>query len=145
MTAGYIIDIEAGLAAALSTVSSDITVSAPPLSADYAANLPFVLVTRTGGTDLGGTAGRVYTTHNVDVDVYAPTWELAQMVGSVMWAAIKALPGEMLTYDWPEDDGDEVSAPVYTADCGAPYNNPDPKHPNVPRVTFPATLATRTV
>ena len=141
---GYPIDIEAALAAALGSVfGTDVGVSAPPLPAGYTAG-PFVLITRTGGTQLPGHAGRVYTTHSVSIDCYADTWATAQNLAS--WAAgvLMALPGETLAYDWLEDPNYPCEVPVYTVDCGMPYTNPDPMHPNVPRVTFTANLATGT-
>ena len=141
---GYPIDIEAALAAALGTaLGSEAGVSAPPLPEGYSAG-PFVLVTRTGGSTLSGTAGRVYSIHNVDIDCYSDTWAAAQYLASWTAGIVQALPGEMLSYDWLEDDTEPCSVPVYTVDLGMPYTNPDPKHPNVPRVTFPATLATGT-
>ena len=111
---------------------------APPLPEDFATSLPCALFTRVGGT----IEGRVLSTHNVSVDVYAETWEQAQLAGAWLGAHIDSLGGQMIGYG---EDDDRIEVPVYTASCQAPYNNPDPKHPNVCRVTFLATLATRTI
>ena len=100
--AGYPIDIEAALAAALgSSFGTDVGVSAPPLPADYTGK-PWVLITRTGGTQLPGHAGRVYNTHYVSIDCYAPTWATAQYIASWTTGLVQALPGETLAYDWLE-------------------------------------------
>ena len=128
------IDIENALADAGNYSS----VCAPPLPEDFASSLPFAVFTRTGGT----IEGRVLSIHNVSVDVYAETWEQAQLAAAQAGAFIDALEGQMIGYG---EDDDRVEVPCYTAHCQAPYNNPDPLHPNVPRVTFLATLATRTI
>ena len=126
------IDIEAALAYAFGS-----NASAPPLPESYTSSLPWALFTRTGG-DI---ASRVYCTHNVSVDVYDSTWAAAQASASGALAVINALEGSIIGYGNPP----EAEAAVYAVSCQAPYNNPDPKHPNVPRVTFLATLAPRTI
>ena len=110
--------------------------SAPPLPEGF--SLPFALFTRTGGD----TSDRVYTTHDVSVDVYADTWAQAQQSAAELAGLIADLDGRSIGYT---SNGTRIEAPVYVSACQAPYNNPDPKHPNVPRVTFMATLATRTI
>lgn len=129
---GYI-DIEAALADAIGSHSS-----APPLPETYTSNLPWALFTRTGG-DL---ASRIYTTHQVSVDVYDETWAAAQASASLVGALLCNLEGDEIGHG---EDDDRIEVPVYSVTLQAPYNNPDPKHPNVPRVTFLATLATRTI
>ena len=126
------IDIEAALVDAAGS-----NVSAAPLPEDFAENLPWALFTRTGGDIVS----RVYCTHNVSVDVYDSTWAAAQASASQAVSFLYALEGNIIGYGNPP----EAEAAVYTVSCQAPYNNPDPKHPNVPRVTFLATLATRTI
>lgn len=125
------IDIEAALADKFGP-----STCAPPLPEGF--SLPFALFTRTGGD----TSDRVYTTHNVSVDVYADTWAVAQQAAAEMAGLIADLDGRNVGYG---EDDDRIETPVYVSACQAPYNNPDPKHPNVPRVTFMATLATRTI
>lgn len=127
------IDIEAALADKYGAGSS-----APPLPEGFTASLPWVLFTRVGGDS----STHVYTEHDVSVDVYADTWAAAQKAAANAAAFIAALPGRFIGYG---DGGTRTEAPVYVASCQAPYNNPDPKHPNVPRVTFMANLATRTI
>ena len=129
---GYI-DIEAALADAIGS-----NASAPPLPETYTSNLPWALFTRTGG-DL---ASRIYTTHQVSVDVYDSTWAAAQASAALLGALLCNLEGDEIGYG---EDDDRIETPVYSVSLQAPYNNPDPKHPNVPRVTFLATLATRTI
>lgn len=119
-------DIEGALAAAFT--ASGYAASAPPLPSGYTASLPWLLFTRTGGS----IRSRVITTHSVDVDVYAGTWAAAQAAAANATAALLSMEGSML-------DGDAV----YTVDPGLAYTNPDPLHPNIPRVTFSVTLATR--
>ena len=125
------IDIEAALADKFGPGTS-----APPLPEGF--SLPFALFTRTGGD----TSDRVSTTHNVSVDVYADTWAQAQAYAAELAGLIADLDGRNVGYS---SNGSRIEAPVYVSACQAPYNNPDPKHPNVPRVTFMATLATRTI
>ena len=125
------IDIEAALADKFGPGTS-----APPLPEGF--SLPFALFTRTGGD----TSDRVYTTHNVSVDVYADTWAQAQAYAAELAGLIADLDGRNIGYT---SNGTRIEAPVYVSACQAPYNNPDPKHPNVPRVTFMANLATRTI
>ena len=105
-----------------------IAASAPPLPSGYADSLPWHLFTRTGGS----IRSRVITSHSVDVDVYAGTWAAAQAAAANATAVLLALEGGML-------DGDAV----YTVSPGLAYTNPDPRHPNIPRVTFGVTLETR--
>ena len=125
------IDIEAALADKFGPGTS-----APPLPEGF--SLPFALFTRTGGD----TSDRVYTTHTVSVDVYADTWAQAQAYAAELAGLIADLDGRNIGYT---SNGTRIEAPVYVSACQAPYNNPDPKHPNVPRVTFMANLATRTI
>ena len=125
------IDIEAALADKFGPGTS-----APPLPEGF--SLPFALFTRVGGD----TSDRVYTAHDVSVDVYADTWAQAQASAAEMAGLIADLDGRNVGYS---SNGSRIEAPVYVSACQAPYNNPDPKHPNVPRVTFMANLATRTI
>lgn len=128
------IDIEAAMAGWIE--SNGVTASAPPLSQDYTDRLPFAVVTRTGGSQ----RTRVLSTHSIDVDVYASTWAGAQTAANRIAAIVAKAEAEDLT--WVED-GRTLSCPCYTSTANLPYNNPDPRHPNVPRVTFSATVTTR--
>lgn len=121
------IDIEDGLQAALN--AQGIRACAPPVPPDLGAELPIVLVTRTGGQQ----QNIVQDSHTVSVDCYAPTWAEAQAHASALTAAIRALQGARVG-----------GVPCYQANINVlPYNNQDPDHPTVPRVTFSATLLTR--
>ena len=128
------IDIEAAMAGWLE--SNGVTASAPPLSQDYADRLPFVLITRTGGSQ----RSRVLSTHSIDVDVYAATWAEAQSAANRIAGIVAKAEAEDLTWG---DGGRTLRCPCYTSVSNLPYNNPDPRHPNVPRVTFSATVTTR--
>lgn len=128
------IDIEAALAGYL--FGKGVTASAPPLSADYADRLPFVLITRTGGSQ----RSRVLSTHSIDVDVYAATWAEAQSAANRIAGYVAQAELEDLTW---RDGALTLWCPCYTSKANMPYNNPDPRHPNVPRVTFSATVTTR--
>lgn len=128
------IDIEAAMAGWLE--SNGVTASAPPLSADYADRLPFVLVTRTGGSQ----RTRVLSTHSIDVDVYAATWAEAQTAANRIAGIVAKAEAEDLTW---RDGALTLWCPCYTSLANLPFNNPDPRHPNVPRVTFSATVTTR--
>lgn len=128
------IDIEAAMAGWLE--SNGVTASAPPLSQDYTDRLPFVLITRTGGSQ----RSRVLSAHSIDVDVYAATWAEAQTSANRIAGIVAKAEAEDIT--WVED-GRTLWCPCYTSQANLPYNNPDPRHPNVPRVTFSATVTTR--
>lgn len=120
------VDIEAALAEELASSS------APPLPETFTESLPFALFTRVGGS----MSDMVYALQSVSVDVYAATWASAQAAAQGCARAIIAMEGTTI------GSGD-CRTPIYAASCGAPYNNPDPLHPTVPRVTFLADLATR--
>ena len=125
-------DIEGALAAQFANTS------APPLPEDFAGTLPFALFTRVGGS----ISERVVNSHSLSIDVYASTSAAAQAAAADLLEGVSALEGQSIS--WTEGT-DTVATPVYEVDCGIPYNNPDPLHPNVPRVTFTATLATRAI
>ena len=92
---GYI-DIEAALADAIGS-----NASAPPLPETYTSNLPWALFTRTGG-DL---ASRIYTTHQVSVDVYDSTWASAQAAAALLGALLCNLEGDEIGYG---EDADRI-------------------------------------
>lgn len=121
-------DIETALYNALTL--SEFHASAHNLPATLGADLPHVHVVRTGGY----TSDRVIESNNIDFDVYAADTTDAM-------AAAVTLCG------WVRDlEGDDIGSPVYSSEVSTlPYNNPDPRHPNIARVTFKAMILTRTV
>lgn len=123
-------DIEGALAEYLT--AKGLAASAPPLAPDYPGKMPCHLVTRTGGS----VRTRVIVENSCEVDTYAQTWEEAQASASEALAWIAHAPAETIIYDGH-------GLPVYTVTTGLPYNNPDPRHPTTPRVTFPCTVTTR--
>lgn len=92
--------------------------------------LPHVHVTRTGGyeTDL------VLEGHYVDFDVYASDLATAMEEAGDLCGWVRELVGT------------QANAPCYVSRIlTLPYNNPDPRHFDLGRVTFKAEIMTRTV
>ena len=108
-----------------------ISVSAPPIARDLGGGraMPYAVVERLGGVR----SSLVLDKHAVSVDVWDKRWALAQDTASKLLAIILALP------DTPDMSVDYISADVDTI----PYNNPDVKHEDLPRVTFTVQLTTR--
>lgn len=121
------IDIETALCEFME--SDGYSASAHRIPATLGQSLPHVHVVRTGGT----TSDMVIESNNVDFDVYAEDEADAMTAASNLCAWIRALPGSRLeTY-------------CYTSEVTTlPYNNPDPRHPNIGRVTAKAQINTRT-
>lgn len=91
--------------------------------------LPHIHVTRTGGY----TADRVMEFNSVDFDVYDKTQADAMETASDLCAWVRDLEGE------------DVDTPCYSSEITTlPYNNPDPRHPNIGRATFKAQITIRT-
>ena len=109
------IDVEAALAA-------DLGVHAPPVPPSLGSVLPYCAVERVGG----GRADLVVDTHYVSFDVWAATWEEAQGEASRLLAAACSLPRD------PSASGTWCAVTV----DGMPYDNPDPRRPDLARVTF---------
>ena len=103
--------------------------SAHALPATLGASYPHIHVVRTGGytTDL------VIEENSVDFDVYAKNEADAMTAASNLCAFVRSLTGT------------QVGAPCYASEIETlPYNNPDPRHPTIGRVTFKARITTRT-
>lgn len=117
------IDIADAIQQALN--AANIRSGAAPLPRDIPD--PFCFVVPTGGTSQG-----VIDSHSVSVDVYASTDASAT---NAALDAIKEIRGmESKSY---------LDSFVYGVETGIPYNNPDPDHPTMPRVTFLLTIRTR--
>lgn len=100
--------------------------SAHRIPASLSESLPHVHVVRTGGY----TSDLVIETINVDFDVYAEDEADATEEACALCGWVRDLTGT----------GTYYRAEITTL----PYNNPDPRHPTVARVTFKAQLITRT-
>jgi len=105
--------------------------AAPPVPENIGANLPLVIPERIGGNRYS----LVIDSHTVAFDVYAHTWAEAQEAAGQVVAAINELP-----FRTSNAAGVYYSTQITTL----PYNNPDPRHPDIPRVSVNASVATRT-
>lgn len=126
------IDIEAALQTALNNkaVASGVTVKAfaPPLPPTL--SLPCVLIERMGGSEQDVVIDR----HTVEIDTRADSWEHAQQYANAIIGHVRDLEGKLLG-----------GVPCYSVELNTqPYNNFDPEHQDVPRVTFSVLLSTRT-
>ena len=119
-------DIETALYELL--VSKGMSASAHALPSTLGGTLPHVHVVRTGGytTDL------VVEENSVDFDVYAADQADAMTAASDLCAWVRSLAGT------------DVGTTCYSSEIETlPYNNPDPRHPTIGRVTFKARIKTR--
>lgn len=127
----YPIDIEGALQAALDGVSIDgetVKAYAPPLP-DFL--LPCIYIERTGG----GEQDRVIDRHIVEIDTRAETWAKAQSTANRIIGYLRELEGAEIG-----------GVPCYAVELNSmPYNNYDPEHQDVPRVTFSVLITTRTI
>ncbi len=98
--------------------------SAPPIPQDLEP--PRIVFARTGGSS----SDLVVDSSSVIVHCYGGTWADAMDEANEVAGAVKALP----YLDNP------VTASVLNT---LPYNNYDPQHPDVPRVSFSAIITTR--
>lgn len=100
--------------------------SAHTIPATLGATLPHVHVVRTGGHE----HDLVIETNYIDFDVYA------EDDAEAMETAAKLC-------GWARDlEGDHCYTSRITT---LPYQNPDPRHPDIARTTFKAEILTRTV
>ena len=122
------VDIEAALADAL--IDEGWHACAPPLPSDF-GKLPLVTITRTGG----GRRSRVVDTHRVSIDVRAGSWNSAI-------DAAERLCGVITQFELTYLGGAYCHSVEITT---LPYQNVDPSHRDVPRMTFAAELVTGVV
>ena len=102
--------------------------SAHVIPAALETTLPHVHVMRTSGT----TSDRVREENNVDFDIYSDTMADAMEDASHLCGWVRAL------------EGSTVGTPCYTAEViTLPYENHDPRHPNIGRATFKAQITVR--
>lgn len=121
------LDIETGLYGVLE--NNGYSASAHSIPDSLGETLPHVHVTRTGGytTDI------VIENNSIDFDVYAEDEAAAMTAASNLCGFVRDLVGTSI--------GD---SPCYSVDViTLPYNNPDPRHPNISRATFKTQILTR--
>ena len=120
-------DIETALYEALAEDGYSASAHALPVTLGDA--FPHVHVVRTGGD----TSDLVIEGSNVDFDIYAEDQADAMTAASNLCAWVRDLTSK------------EIGAPCYASEIEVlPYNNPDPRHPTIGRVTFKARITTRT-
>ena len=104
-------------------------ISAPPIPADLGNTLPYVVVERIGGMR----ESLVVDTHDIGIDVWADEWGEATLAANKVLGLLCGLPYS----DDPQVEylGVEINA--------LPYNNPDPNHQDIPRVSFTAHVKAR--
>lgn len=119
------IDVEDAARADLADMLAEARCFAPPAPDDLAAG--DVMVTSLGGPPLT----EVVHEYDLSVDVWGATEAEAAMLAAAAAGAIGALPLLGAHAAWK------------TARASAPYINPDPKRPTLPRYTFAATVAAR--
>lgn len=122
------IDIETALYDLLT--ADGYSASAHAIPATLGQTLPHVHVVRTGGY----TSDRVMDFNSVDIDVYAELQSDAMEAAAVLTGWVRDLEG-----------GTIGGSPCYSAEISTlPYQNPDPRHPNIGRATFKAQITIRT-
>lgn len=121
------VDIETALYTALD--NDGYSASAHALPASLGSVMPHIHVVRTGGFS----SDFVLENHAVDFDVYAETAADAMEAASDLCGWVRELEGETL-----------VTHCYKTDITTLPYDNPDPRHPNIGRATFKAQIITRT-
>ncbi len=125
-------DVEGALQQDLAAILAAYDVIAPPLPDDFPDDgLPLVVVERLGGSR----ADLVIEEHDVSFDVYSDRWASAVDAANTVVAVMTALadmPEQASGVDW-------LNVQINTL----PYNNPDPRHADIPRVTFRAVVTCR--
>lgn len=120
-------DIQTALQARLET--DGFSASAHALPPNLGNTLPHIHVERTGGF----TMDMVMENNMVDFDVYAQDPADAMTVASDLCAWARNLSESV------------VGSFCYASEVTTlPYHNPDPRHPNIGRVTFKTQISTRT-
>lgn len=117
-------DTETALQALLAEASY--SASAHEIPTSLGSTLPHVHVERTGGYE----QDMVIEANYIDFDVYAADTADAMEQASELCGWIRDLAGDF----------------CYTSTISTlPYTNPDPRHPNIARVTIKAQILVRTV
>lgn len=124
-------DVEDAIRQDLGAILTDYTVIAPPIPDSLGNSLPLLVVYRLGG----GRDDIVVEEHDISIDVYASRWSTAQDAANVAVAVLLGLADSVELasgVDWLDTDINAL-----------PYNNPDPRHEDIPRVTFSAMVTCR--
>lgn len=126
-------DVEDVLRLDLTTVAAEcglsFGISGTPVPNDLGKKLPYAVVYGVGGFK----NSRVADVHAVSIDVYGRTWARAMDAANKLSGIVEELQDiDELTVDY-----------LGTAITALPYNNPDPDHPDLPRVTFAADVTIR--
>jgi len=120
----YSRDIETALYEKLT--EAEYSASAHAIPPDLGKRIPHVHIVRTGGNE----KDKVIEVNRVDFDVYASDLADAMTLASQLCGLVRDLAGDF----------------CYTSEITTlPYGNPDPKHPNIARVTFKTQILTRTL
>lgn len=130
----YNVDIET-LMAKIIKEDLKVSTSAHALPASLGEKLPHIHIVRTGGytTDL------VIETHNLDFDVYADDAADAMTAAADFCGYIR-IEGPKIA---EASSGEKMT--VYSSEVMTlPYDNPDPRHPNIARATIKAQIKART-
>lgn len=110
-------------------LSRDLGTHCPPIPDDLGATLPYAVATRLPGTR----TSLVVDNHPVSVDVYAADEAQAMEAASELLAKACALP---------TTPGTSIQWLAASVDA-LPYNNPDPRRPDLARATFEVLLTCR--
>ena len=126
-------DVEDVLQQDLSTLAAasglSYGISGTPVPSNLGNTLPYVVIYNVGGFR----TSRVVDTHAVSIDVYAKRWDLAMDAACKMAGLVENL-----------EDSTGLSLDYHrTAITALPYNNPDPDHADIPRVSFTADVVLR--
>lgn len=94
---------------------------ATPVPPDFTSSLPFVCIRTTGGRR----ESVALDSHSMRVDAWGATWAEANATARTAAAVVAGM------------DGHEVAGTsVCRVSVGMPYDDPDPDHQTVPRVSF---------
>ena len=126
-------DVEDVLQQDLSTLAASsgfsFGISGSPVPSNLGTSLPWVVVYNVGGFR----TSKVVDTHAVSIDVYADRWDLAMDAANKMVGLVESL-----------EDSTGLSIDYHrSAVTALPYNNPDPRHEDIPRVSFTADVVLR--
>lgn len=104
-------------------------ISGTPIPQDLGKTLPYAVIYNVGGLR----TSKVVDTHAVSIDVYAKRWDLAMAAANKIAGIVEELENvDGLSQDY-----------LRTAVTALPYNNPDPDHADIPRVSFTADVVLR--
>lgn len=128
MTALAPVDVETEVPRDLSTYLEGFQCFGPPVPQDLGEALPCLCVSRIGGYE----RDIVVHDHYLSIDVWADTWPDAM-------DAACAAAGELRAMPFRETPHQYLSVQITTM----PYDNTDPRHLDIPRCTFAATVTMR--